>query len=446
METLWNMTRPHSWWIDRRTSLSKGVWKWLDSESVFSSQLTPWDRSESTDGEDTRDCAEMDHSGLLNDVQCNSSLRFVCEKPLEKNPNRCDPLELNYLTAGCYRISTLAMSWWQAQETCYKKGGNLLSISSLDEQTDMLIWLRRKSKRWWVGLKRISPGVNEWSWLDSAVKFSSLVTPWETKEPNNMKGKEECVEISPRGQLNDESCSSTLRFICEKSSGRTGENGAEDCGVDWFLFNRRCYHLSTNTQSWFNASKICQEKGGNLLSINSLEELEIIRKEIRKKSERWWVGLRKISPTNSSSHDMTQCCCEEMTRGGHLNYADCRDLRPFRCKKQIRAENTTRTIDCGSGWFLISGVCLKLSTKTMSWSQSQESCKVEGGNLMSTSTLNILTEVKILTNLGSSQWWIGERTTSLKCVAISSSGYFHVEDCNTAHPYICEKRQLETWN
>lgn len=35
-----------------------------------------------------------------------------------------------------------------------------------------------------------------------------------------MGGDEDCVEISPRGQLNDESCSESFGFICEKSSSK----------------------------------------------------------------------------------------------------------------------------------------------------------------------------------------------------------------------------------
>lgn len=53
---------------------------------------------------------------------------------VEKNPDQCDPLNADNLTAGCYTISTHAISWWEAQEACYKKGGSLLSITFLDEQ------------------------------------------------------------------------------------------------------------------------------------------------------------------------------------------------------------------------------------------------------------------------------------------------------------------------
>ncbi|PVD23740.1 hypothetical protein C0Q70_17013 [Pomacea canaliculata] len=72
IQILWNMTRENQQW-------------WVEMQKTSAVTAIPWDRSESTDGEDTRDCAEMDYSGLLNDVQCNSSLYFVCEKRAERN-------------------------------------------------------------------------------------------------------------------------------------------------------------------------------------------------------------------------------------------------------------------------------------------------------------------------------------------------------------------------
>ncbi|XP_025110540.1 C-type mannose receptor 2-like isoform X2 [Pomacea canaliculata] len=177
IQILWNMTRENQqWWVEmQKTSAVTAMWKWLDSASNLSNETTPWDRSESTDGEDTRDCAEMDYSGLLNDVQCNSSLYFVCEKRAASNANGCGGT-WHLLSGVCYQYFTHTLSSWDAQKSCQDKGSELLSISSIDEQKGMLSWLRKRSKRWWVGLQRTPLRSNTWKWVDSTVNFSDHVT------------------------------------------------------------------------------------------------------------------------------------------------------------------------------------------------------------------------------------------------------------------------------
>ncbi|XP_025108881.1 C-type mannose receptor 2-like [Pomacea canaliculata] len=354
--------RVSSRWLVGRISTVRSTWEWVDSTTVFSSLAIPWEENELSPDSD-RDCAEMDYSGLLNDAPCHSLLPYICEKPLMDHSKTCDFM-WDLLNGICYVHFTRAMSWSDAQESCQKSGSNLLSINSLDERTWVLRMLKAKSRRWWVGLQRTSPGNDTWKWLDSVTDFSSHVTPWGTNEPNNMGGDEDCAEISPRGQLNDESCSESFGFICEKSSNATPENRAEKCGMDWIFFKNACYKLSTNQMIWSQARKKCEEGGANLLSINSVDEMIMIQSEIRKVSERWWIGLKRTpglqtkSPTDLLSHAMAESYCVEMTPGGFLSYTNCSDIRQFICEDRKGQVQICRENSCFEDFLILQSLCV----------------------------------------------------------------------------------------
>ena len=61
-----------------------------------------------------------------------------------------------------------------------------------------------------------------------------------------------------------------------------------DCPSDWSFFNGYCYEFlkSEDPLSWVEAETICNEDGGNLLSIHSEEEMVFIHHTLIKR----WIS------------------------------------------------------------------------------------------------------------------------------------------------------------
>ena len=118
----------------------------------------------------------------------------------------------------CYLFMSVKQSWDDALANCRSKNSYLIEINS-DTESKFLA----ESDNWsfpsiWVGATNIQEGykgtfVYEDSKLAVPEKF------WNTGEPNNSGGHENCVHAFKRRgllKLNDIPCTELLPFICEK--------------------------------------------------------------------------------------------------------------------------------------------------------------------------------------------------------------------------------------
>lgn len=138
------------------------------------------------------------------------------------------------LGSHCYNFFGEKLTWTAAQARCVREGGHLASVQSLEEN-QFLDGLRRldssSEKTVWIGGTDID-AEGSWLWSDgSAWKY----TNWHSEEPNNSGGSEDCVQIREGGEWNDDSCSKTRTFICEKQgliSYVMGCSGGDSCCTD----------------------------------------------------------------------------------------------------------------------------------------------------------------------------------------------------------------------
>ena len=95
---------------------------------------------------------------------------------------------LNYEQLGdiCIRISTIPLSWFDAEEKCKKEGGHLISISSSDIQLALMDNIKQKISSdketfippyaddienfWTGGTVRL---LNDWRWISTMENLSS---------------------------------------------------------------------------------------------------------------------------------------------------------------------------------------------------------------------------------------------------------------------------------
>ncbi|XP_063321753.1 asialoglycoprotein receptor 2-like [Pelmatolapia mariae] len=69
--------------------------------------------------------------------------------------------------------------------------------------------------------------------------------------------------------------------------------GGEKCPDRWTRFGSSCYFKSTERKTWYESRKLCQDKGADLVMINSKEEQEFIN-ELNMRGESW-IGLERTS-------------------------------------------------------------------------------------------------------------------------------------------------------
>ncbi|XP_017317247.1 CD209 antigen-like protein D isoform X2 [Ictalurus punctatus] len=124
--------------------------------------------------------------------------------------------------SSLYYRSTEEKSWTQSRQDCRGRGADLVIIKSREEQ-DFIEMLRR-GKSAWIGLSdRDTEAV--WKWEDGTPLTTVF---WWSREPNNNQGDEDCVmtgydpgdgrEVTDiLNTWNDNSCSVSLSWICEKA-------------------------------------------------------------------------------------------------------------------------------------------------------------------------------------------------------------------------------------
>ncbi|PVD23739.1 hypothetical protein C0Q70_17012 [Pomacea canaliculata] len=164
-----------------------------------------------------------------------------------------------------------------------------------------------------------------------------------------------------------------LLILYPGASGQETTQTIEDCGTGWFLMQRACYKLSTDAMPWESAKKNCEVDGGYLLSVSSVAEMNLIKKEMRQANRRntWWVGLQRAAPYSKTwvwldsgspfsarvtrwspsepNNENGRENCVEITSDGTLSDKDCEEVRPFVCERheitpRPRLEYTTEAI------------------------------------------------------------------------------------------------------
>lgn len=120
----------------------------------------------------------------------------------------------------------------------------------------------------WVGLVRNSAGLFT-NWLDGTpyVFYSN----WNTEEPNNVGGGENCVEtIRESGKWNDIACGNNRLAMCEKP---------QPCETGWSPFGQSCYRLDTFLGDYDAHHANCEDLGGWMVSITSAAENNFVKRK-----------------------------------------------------------------------------------------------------------------------------------------------------------------------
>ena len=94
-------------------------------------------------------------------------------------------------------------------------GSKLAMVTSKAEQQALASNI---SQTVWIGLHRdLNNNHSRWLWVDGP---TARYTHWNTGEPNDSGGNEDCTHMfPPDGKWNDLACSNSLKYLCE-TNGR----------------------------------------------------------------------------------------------------------------------------------------------------------------------------------------------------------------------------------
>ncbi|XP_047130086.1 macrophage mannose receptor 1 isoform X2 [Hydra vulgaris] len=186
--------------------------------------------------------------------------------------------------------------WLDSLLWCLNNGGNLLSVADQAENVfivDNLNNEKMKNQHFWIGLNAHQ---RVFVWSD---KTASLFSNWRQGQPDNLLGRESCVETNSSG-WNDHVCDSKFGFICKIKKEIFGT----DCLNESYEYGSYCYFFYGNVAhegvDWHSALYLCKNMGGNLLSVTDQAENLFILNHLKNeslKNQYFWIGLNAIKRT-----------------------------------------------------------------------------------------------------------------------------------------------------
>ncbi|XP_029912171.1 galactose-specific lectin nattectin-like [Myripristis murdjan] len=128
------------------------------------------------------------------------------------------------------------------------------------------------------------------------------------------------------------------------------------CPFGWTKFGSRCFNFNYNSKIWADAERTCISFGGNLASVHSLEELNLLKAWMNRVTShlaQTWIGGHDAvkegvwlwsdgsslnftqwahgQPNNSGDED----CVEILWRSSTWYDSKCTHSRPFICAKRL---------------------------------------------------------------------------------------------------------------
>ncbi|XP_037642855.1 macrophage mannose receptor 1b isoform X1 [Sebastes umbrosus] len=306
-------------------------------------------------------------------------------------------------------------TWFEARDYCRAIGGDLLSIHSSPE-----LFIGRRHGRAWIGLRSPDPTTG-YVWSDgSPVNFLH----WQEGEPNNHNNDESCAEFrmynaDEAGSWNDANCEGYNDWLCQIRGGMIPKPPPNDTAVDfnttsdgWLVWRGNHYYINHHSMSMEDARQYCQQRHGDLVSINSKDESVFLWKQVSRSYGNyyiglsvdldgtfWWmdgspVGLQKWDENQPNSEVFDQNCVSMTYYMGFWQTCNCGQERQSICKRGNSApvNTTVAPIEppkggCPLKWTKFDSKCYNIITnRVATWETARAQCITIGGNLVSIPT------------------------------------------------------------
>ncbi|KAM7369802.1 hypothetical protein PAMP_011093 [Pampus punctatissimus] len=389
------------------------------------------------------------------------------------------------------------LTWHQARASCQQQGADLLSIVELHEQSYISGLTSTLGTSLWIGLNSLDYE-SGWQWSNGN-PFRYL--NWAPGHPASQPGLN-CATINAAKASKWESstCTKKLGYICRKGNSTSlppppNLDQPSFCPNHWVPYSGHCYFLERSKKMWSDALAACRKEGGDLASIQNIEEQSfIISQSGYLPTDVLWIGLndqrnQMLFEWSDHSHvTFTQWQTDEpshvtnlqedcvLIRGQNGKWADhmCEKTYGYICKKKASNKHAGGVHEeanpgCKLGSIRFGSYCYNIGAETKIFDEAKQICLQSGGNLVDVadrynnafliSLVGLRPEKYFWTGLSNTEdkhtfkWTTGKKVTFTHfnvgmpdrkqgCVAMTTgifAGLWDVISCSNKEKYICKK-------
>ncbi|XP_068603912.1 macrophage mannose receptor 1 [Brachionichthys hirsutus] len=402
------------------------------------------------------------------------------------------------VTGVQYQRNALSvLTWHQARKSCQQQGADLLSIVELHEQSYISGLINTLGTSLWIGLNSLDFD-SGWQWSNGN-PFRYL--NWAPGHPSSDPGFV-CVTLNAgkASKWESSACNKKLGYICRRGTSTSlpipySKDQPSFCPDHWVPYAGNCYYLDRNKRMWKDALAACHKEGGDLASIQNIEEQSFIISQCGYvPTDVLWIGLNDhrnqmlFEWSDRSPVTFTQWQTDEpshatnfqedcvLIRGKDGRWADymCEKAYGYICKKKASTKLSEGTHEetnpgCALGWKRFASYCYNIGSETKTFDDAKRRCSDAGADLVDVadryenaflvSLVGLRPEKYFWTGLSNTvdrnnfMWTrrrdvrftnfnVGMPDRKQGCVAMTTgafAGLWDVVSCNSKEKYICKK-------
>uniref|UniRef100_A0A8C8RLT3 Mannose receptor C-type 1 n=1 Tax=Pelusios castaneus TaxID=367368 RepID=A0A8C8RLT3_9SAUR len=299
-------------WIGLNDLKIQMYFEWSDGTPVT---YTKWLHEEPSHINNRReDCVIMKgKDGYWADEVCEKKLGYICKmKPLAEES---EEVEINFpgcqkgwIRHGfyCYSVRQTSVTFSEAKKICEENKGYLVTVKDRYEQAFLTVQIGfSPAEYFWIALSDVEEqGTFKWANGEPV-----LFTHWNSGMPGKESG---CVAMrtgTAAGLWDVVNCEKKSMFLCKQlAEGLTPPpppttTSAPSCPDGWHssVYTSSCFKHFQNgrnhMKTWFDARDFCRAIGGDLATVHSEEEQNVIKKlDKTYPYTSLWMGINALEP------------------------------------------------------------------------------------------------------------------------------------------------------
>ncbi|XP_029309225.1 macrophage mannose receptor 1-like [Cottoperca gobio] len=393
-------------------------------------------------------------AGLWDVLPCTNKEKYICKHlaegavltpaPPTVPPPMCADGWTRIVTRNvCYKLfsdsSISTRTWYEARDYCRAIGGDLLSIHGAADLRRIL-----RSEPVWIGLHAPNP-VTGYIWSNgSPVNFQN----WNNGEPNNINHVQSCAQfrVARAGweyldSWNAVQCEKYSGWLCEIRAGATPKPPPDPVAPEynktsdgWIERNGTQYFINSMSMAMEDARSFCQQKHGDLVTIDSEAERVFLWKQISKTQTSYWIGLNidldgtfewmDGSPVvfqmwaegQPDFKNNDENCAVMVYATGFWHDYSCGVEHKSICKRSGSSPANSTVAPtvapkggCPPDWKKLNSKCYSIiNNQKLTWDGARKQCQAMGGNLASISSRHVeVFLISQMTDAPTTDLWIG---------------------------------------